>query len=172
MSRDVGAARAADGRQRAAGAARAGRHGLQRLRQRERAVDQPAGRVADGSATLSVASPAVEMTLAVVLGRVRLGDARRERAELGGRAGGNSPTVAGHAAAQQLQPLHSLGAGAALWLPLITHPAGPSPSLDLAPAVAQPAPCGQPLAMATHRVAQVPRGLPCALMCVWSSLAQ
>ena len=42
------------------------RAGLQRLRQRERAVDQVAGCVELGSATESVASPAVEITLAVV----------------------------------------------------------------------------------------------------------
>ena len=40
--------------------------GLQRLRQEERAVDQVAGVVELGSATLSSASPAVEITLAVV----------------------------------------------------------------------------------------------------------
>ena len=48
----------------------------------KRAVDQVAGggRVL-GSATLSVASPAVEMTVAVVLAVYVLGDAGRERAE-------------------------------------------------------------------------------------------
>ena len=38
----------------------------QRLRQRERAVDQMPGWFVLGSATLSVASPAVEITVAVV----------------------------------------------------------------------------------------------------------
>ena len=46
---------------------RVGRPCAQRLRKREAAVDEAAGATVLGSATLSVASPAVEITLAVVL---------------------------------------------------------------------------------------------------------
>ena len=57
---------------------------LQRLRQDERAVDQAAGGWCSGRLTVSVASPAVQMTLAVV-------EAVYSRAT----PGVNAPNVAG-----------------------------------------------------------------------------